>query len=57
MLDYDISDALYHIEIVQTTQKLQQAAAEAQKQKQINQKTIGLFGGEDAIEWETVENG
>ncbi|MEA5447587.1 hypothetical protein VB780_03335 [Leptolyngbya sp. CCNP1308] len=57
MLDFDISDALYHVEIVQTTQKLQQAAAEQQKQQQTNQKVFGLFGGEEAIEWETVENG
>jgi hypothetical protein len=56
MLDYDISDALFHVEIVQQTQRMQQAAAERQKQQQTNQKMIGMFGGEDAIEWETVEN-
>jgi hypothetical protein len=51
LLDFDISDAVYHIEIVIRTQRMQRAAAEAQNQNRGQKDVITMLGGEENIEW------
>ena len=48
MLEFDVSEAIYHAEIVSTTQQLQRAAAENAQHAENALKSFGT------IEWEDV---